>query len=236
MEEAGKGSVHRMMRLFRYLTSYKWPIAAILVLVFVQSLSDLYLPTLMADIVDVGIVQGDTFFIWKVGAFMLLIAAGGGFCAIGASYFSSKVAMSFGRELRAKVFSQVEHYSMQEIGQIGTASLITRTTNDINQVQQVLIMILRIMVVAPMMCIGGIIMASSKDAKLTLVLAVAVPILALAIFLIAHRLSTIRNADLILVMNKGTIIEQGTHEELMVQGGFYADLYNSQFAESAPAG
>lgn len=187
MEEAGKGACICMMRLFRYLTSYKWPITAILVLVFVQSLSDLYLPTLMADIVDVGIVHGDTFFIWKVGGFMLLVAAGGGLCAIGASYFSSKVAMSFGRELRAKVFNQVEHYSMQEIDQIGTASLITRTTNDINQVQQVLIMILRIMVAAPMMCIGGIIMASSKDAKLTLVLAVVVPILALAIFLIARK-------------------------------------------------
>lgn len=187
MEEEGKGACNCMLRLFRYLQSYKWPIAVILVLVFVQSLSDLYLPTLMADIVDVGIVQGDTPYIWQIGGLMLLVAAGGGFCAIGASYFSAQVAMGFGRRLRAKVFKQVEHYSMQEMDQIGTASLITRTTNDINQVQQVLIMILRIMVAAPMMCIGGIIMALSKDAKLTIVLAVAVPFLALAIFLIARK-------------------------------------------------
>ncbi|TKI55539.1 ABC transporter ATP-binding protein [Brevibacillus antibioticus] len=176
-----------MMRLFRYLKSYKWPIAIVLALVFVQSLSDLYLPTLMADIVDIGIVHGDTQYIWKIGGIMLFVAAGGGFCSIGASYFSSQVATGFGRKLRARVFKQVEHFSMQEIDQIGTASLITRTTNDINQVQQVLIMILRIMVAAPMMCIGGIIMALSKDAKLTIVLAVAVPILALAIFLIARK-------------------------------------------------
>lgn len=118
---------------------------------------------------------------------MLLVAAGGGACAIGASYFSSRVAMGFGRLLREAVFHQVEHYSMQEIDQIGTASLITRTTNDINQVQQVLFMILRIMIMAPMMCIGGIIMAASKDGKLTIVLAVALPILVVSILVIARK-------------------------------------------------
>ncbi|MGZ9585723.1 ABC transporter ATP-binding protein [Paenibacillus marinisediminis] len=176
-----------MTRLFKFLKPYKWSIAAVLVLVFAQSLSELYLPTLMSDIVDIGIVNGDLPYIWLVGGFMLLVAAAGAMCAIGGSYFSSKVAMGFGRLMRAKVFDQVEHFSMQEIDQIGTASLITRTTNDINQVQQVLVMMLRIMVMAPMMCIGGLLMALSKDAKLTLVLAVSIPILALSIYIIASQ-------------------------------------------------
>lgn len=176
-----------MMKLFRFLRPYRIPIGFVLALIFVQSLSDLYLPTLMSDIVDTGIVQGDTPYILRIGGFMLLVAAGGMICSIGASYLSSKVAAGFGRLLRGKVFAHVENFSLQEFDKIGTASLITRTTNDITQLQQVLIMILRMMVSAPMMCIGGIIMAVSKDAKLTLVLAVAIPLLALAIFAVASK-------------------------------------------------
>lgn len=176
-----------MMKLFRFLRPYRIPIAFVLALIFVQSLSDLYLPTLMSDIVDTGIVQGDTPYILRIGGFMLLVAAGGMICSIGASYLSSKVAAGFGKLLRGKVFAHVENFSLQEFDKIGTASLITRTTNDITQLQQVLIMILRMMVSAPMMCIGGIIMAVSKDAKLTLVLAVVIPLLALAIFAVASK-------------------------------------------------
>lgn len=157
----------------------------VLVLVLVQSLSDLYLPTLMSDIVDKGVVNGDTNYIWKIGGFMLLVAAGGMVCSIFGSFFSARIAAGFGRNLRSKLFSHVSNFSLQEFDQLGTASLITRTTNDITQVQQVLVMMLRMMVSAPMMCIGGIIMAYSKDAKLTLVLAVAIPILVLAIVIIA---------------------------------------------------
>ncbi|MBN3524140.1 ABC transporter ATP-binding protein [Paenibacillus apiarius] len=176
-----------MMKLFRFLRPYRIQIVFVLALIFVQSLSDLYLPTLMSDIVDTGIVQGDTPYILRIGGFMLLVAAGGMICSIGASYLSSKVAAGFGKLLRGKVFAHVENFSLQEFDKIGTASLITRTTNDITQLQQVLIMILRMMVSAPMMCIGGIIMAVSKDAKLTLVLAVVIPLLALAIFAVASK-------------------------------------------------
>ncbi|SFE38103.1 ATP-binding cassette, subfamily B [Paenibacillus algorifonticola] len=176
-----------MLRLFRFLKPFRWLIAAVLVLVFIQSLSDLYLPTLMADIVDDGVAKGDTPLIWKIGSYMLLIAAVGGISSIGASYFSAKASASFGRLVREKVFGHVQNFSLQEFDKIGTASLITRTTNDITQVQQVLIMILRMMVMAPMMCIGGIIMAISKDAKLSLVLVVALPVLAGAIFAVVRK-------------------------------------------------
>ncbi|AHD04631.1 putative ABC transporter ATP-binding protein [Paenibacillus larvae subsp. larvae DSM 25430] len=176
-----------MSKLFRYLKPYRLPIVFVLFVVFLQSLSDLYLPTLMSDIVDTGIVKGDTPYILKIGGFMLFVAAGGVLCAIVSSYLSSKISVGFGRDLRAKVFSHVENFSLQEFDKIGTASLITRTTNDINQIQQVTTMILRMMISAPMMCIGGIIMALSKDAKLTLVLVVVLPILALSIFLVARK-------------------------------------------------
>lgn len=176
-----------MTRLFRHLKPYAWLVAAVLVLVFFQTLSELYLPTLMSDIVDTGVVEGDTPYIWKVGLFMLLVALGGMACSIGASYFSAKAASGFGKTLRGKVFSHVSNFSLEEFDKIGTASLITRTTNDITQIQQVLIMMLRMMVMAPMMCIGGIIMAVSKDATLSLIFIVIMPVLAAAIFLIARK-------------------------------------------------
>lgn len=176
-----------MIRLFRFLKPYWVPLVFVLALIFLQTLSDLYLPTLMADIVDKGIVEGDVPFILKVGGFMLLVAAGGVICSIAASYLSSKISVGYGKILRGKVFSHVENFSLNEFDKIGTASLITRTTNDITQVQQVFIMILRMMVMAPMMCIGGIIMAVSKDAKLSLILVAVIPILVGAILLVVSK-------------------------------------------------
>ncbi|QIZ11045.1 ABC transporter ATP-binding protein [Priestia megaterium] len=176
-----------MIKLTRFLKPFQLPIYLVLGLVLLQSLSELYLPTLMADIVDKGVVTGDTNYIWEIGGFMLLVAAGGMICSIAASFYSAKAASGFGKLLRSKIFSHVGNFSLHEFDKLGTASLITRTTNDITQIQQVLVMMLRMMAMAPMMCIGGLIMAYSKDAKLTLVLAVALPILVLAIVIIARK-------------------------------------------------
>jgi ATP-binding cassette subfamily B protein len=162
-------------------------IAGVLVLVFIQSMSDLYLPTLMSDIIDTGVVKGDTNYILRIGALMLLIAAIGAACSVVASYFSSKAAMGFGKQLRKRVFSRVEAFSLQEFDKIGTASLITRTTNDITQVQQVLVMLMRMVLSAPIMFVGGVIMAVTKDAKLSLVIVAIIPILALTIFLVMSK-------------------------------------------------
>jgi len=118
---------------------------------------------------------------------MLLVTAFGALVSVGASYVSSRIASGFGRDVRSKTFKHVTKFSLQEFDTIGTASLITRTTNDITQVQQVLIMIIRMMVMAPMMCIGGLIMAVSKDATLSLIFVAILPILALTILLIARR-------------------------------------------------
>lgn len=173
-----------MIKLLKNLTTYKWAVFAVLILVFAQSMSDLYLPTLMADIIDKGVVTGDTAYIWKIGAVMLGITGLGALAAIAASYYSSKAAMGLGRDIRRKVFNHVERFTLQEFDQVGTASLITRTTNDITQVQQVVIMMLRMVVSAPIMFVGGLIMAVSKDAKLSLVIVAAMPVLVVSILLI----------------------------------------------------
>ncbi len=158
-----------------------------ILLVFVQTLSELYLPTLMSDIVDTGIVKGDISYIIRIGTLMLLIAAGGTVCSILVSYLSAKTSVGFGRLLRSKVFSRVEDFSLQEFNRFGTATLITRTTNDINQIQTVTFMILRMMVSAPVMCIGGILMALSKDKTLSMIFLVSVPVIAAVIFIIMNK-------------------------------------------------
>lgn len=176
-----------MMKLFRMLKPYRIPIIFILALIFMQTMAELYLPTLMADIVNLGIVKGDVPYIWKIGGFMLLIAIGGTTCSIIASYLSSRTAGGFAKQLRSRVFRHVENFSLQEFDKLGTASLITRTTNDITQVQNVLTMMLRMMIMAPMMCIGGIFMAVSQDAKLSTIFLVVLPVLAGAIALIGSK-------------------------------------------------
>ena len=173
-----------MLRLFRYLKTFRVPIAAVLVLAFLQSLANLYLPNLMADIVDNGIVKSDTGYILRVGGVMLVISLGGAICAVIASFFASRTAVGFGRLIRRKLFTHVASFSLHEFDSVSTASLITRTTNDTNQVQQVLVIMLTMMVSAPMMAIGGIILAVGQDATLAWVLAGAIPILVVAILII----------------------------------------------------
>ncbi|HJV31728.1 MAG TPA: ABC transporter permease, partial [Bacillales bacterium] len=177
-----------MIRLFKFLKPFTPMIIAVLAFVFLQTLSDLYLPTLMSDIINKGVMEGDNDKIMSIGGFMLLITAGGAICAIIASFLSAKTAVGFGTILRSKVFKRVESYSLHEIDKFGTSTLITRTTNDINQVQMVLIMMMRMMVSAPMMAIGGIIMALREDRQLTWVLAIAIPVLGGVIALIASRM------------------------------------------------
>lgn len=176
-----------MIKILKNLTVYKWIVLAVIGLIFVQSMADLFLPTLMADIIDKGVVVGETPYIWKIGGLMMLVAALGAIASVFASYYSAKAAMGLGRDLRQKVFNKVEKFSLQEFDEVGTASLITRTTNDITQVQQVVIMMLRMVISAPIMLVGGIIMAVSKDAKLSLVIVVTMPVLVGSILLILYK-------------------------------------------------
>ncbi|HEX3031046.1 MAG TPA: ABC transporter permease, partial [Bacillota bacterium] len=221
-----------MIKLFRFLKTYRLAVTGVLLLMFLQSLSDLYLPTLMADIVDLGIVRGDIPYIWQIGAFMLLVAGLGGICSVGGSFLSAKIASGYGRDLRSRVFSHVENFSLQEFDEIGTASLITRTTNDINQVQQVLIMMMRMMISAPMMCIGGIIMAVSKDAELSLVLVVIIPILVGAIFIISRRGLPLFKAMQIKLDHLNLVLREALTGIRVIRSFNRTDYENSRFDEA----
>ena len=176
-----------MIKLFSFLKPFRFIIAIVLGLVFLQTLSDLYLRTLMSDIINKGLMEGDTNYIIRIGGLMLLITLGGTICAIIGTFMSSKVAVGLGRIIRNKVFNKVESYSLHEFDKIGTSTLITRTTNDITQIQMVTVVIMRMMISAPMMAIGGVILALQKDAPLTLVLAFAIPALAAVLVFIAFK-------------------------------------------------
>ena len=174
-----------MLKLFKGLKPYWTLVIGVLVLVFISTMTDLELPDLMSDIVDTGIVQGDVSYILGRGGVMLLVALLGTVCTILTSYLSSKIGMGFSRDLRKKVFEKVESFSLTEINEVGTASLITRTTNDINQVQMVVIMMMRMMLSAPLMIVGSLIMALGKDVELSKVILVVIPIIIVTIAIIA---------------------------------------------------
>jgi ATP-binding cassette subfamily B protein len=176
-----------MLKLFRNLKPYTLSVVIVVVLVAAQAIAELYLPTLMADIVDIGIVKGDTGYILRVGGLMLLVAMADMGAALIAALLSARIGMGFGRDLRRKVFTRVEGFSLHEFDIIGTPSLITRTTNDITQVQMFTMIMMRMLIMAPIMAIGGVIMAWQKDARLTWVLAVVVPVIAIVIVFTATK-------------------------------------------------
>ena len=173
-----------MLKLFALLKPLRGSVAIVTALALAQSLANLYLPRLMADIVDFGIVRGDTRKIYEIGGLMLLVAIIGTCCAVAGSYFASKVATGFGRIVRGRVFDRVAHFSVHQFEEFSTASLITRTTNDTTQVQQVLLMLLSMAISAPMMAIGGVTLSLSQDARLARVLIAVIPILAVVFFVI----------------------------------------------------
>jgi ATP-binding cassette, subfamily B, multidrug efflux pump len=176
-----------MLKLSVFLRPYRGQVALVLVLALAQSLASLYLPRLMADIVDHGIVPGDTRQIMISGALMLLMALVGTACAVASSYFSSKTASGFSRDVRNRLFDRVAHLSVHQFDQFSTASLITRTTNDTTQIQQVLIMMMTMVITAPMMAIGGVVLSLSQDTRLARVLIAVIPIMAIVFFLIMRK-------------------------------------------------
>ena len=176
-----------MLKIYRHLKPYIAVLILILALLGVQVATTLWLPTLMAEIVDKGIVKGDTSYILKIGGEMIIVTLIGMVAMIISTYFTSKVGVGFARDLRSKLFKRVESFSQADIDKIGIASLTTRTTNDITQVSSVTITILRMMITAPIMLIGGIIMAINKSPKLSEVLIFSIPILIIVIVVIAGK-------------------------------------------------
>ncbi|SEJ40996.1 ATP-binding cassette, subfamily B [Arthrobacter sp. yr096] len=174
--------------LVRFLRPHQRLLIAVVVFQLAQSIASLYLPTLNADIIDQGVATGDTDYILRMGGLMLLITLLQIACAVVAVYFGAKAAMGMGRDVRDAIFSRVGEFSEQEVTKFGAPSLITRSTNDVQQVQQLVLMSCTLMVAAPMLSIGGVIMAVRQDAQLSWLIAVCVPVLLVAVGLIVTRM------------------------------------------------
>ncbi|MGW1599461.1 ABC transporter ATP-binding protein [Streptomyces eurythermus] len=178
-----------LIRLLRtYLRPYKKPIALLVAFQFLQTCATLYLPTLNADIIDNGVVKGDTDYILSFGALMIGISLAQVVCNIGAVYYGARTASALGRDVRGAVFDRVQSFSAREVGHFGAPSLITRTTNDVQQVQMLVLMTFTLMVSAPIMCVGGIVLALGLDVPLSTVLIAVVPVLGVCVTLIVRRL------------------------------------------------
>ncbi|SDK59501.1 ABC transporter ATP-binding protein [Streptomyces indicus] len=178
-----------LIRLLReHLAPYKKPIAVLVLLQFLQTCATLYLPTLNADIIDNGVVAGDTGYILTFGALMIGITVVQVVCNIGAVFYGARTAAALGRDVRAAIFDRVQSFSAREVGHFGAPSLITRTTNDVQQVQMLVLMTFTLMVSAPIMCVGGIVMALGLDVPLSGILVAVVPVLGIAVSLIVRRL------------------------------------------------
>src|SRR5262249_31028102 len=174
--------------LRRYLRPYRRPLLAVVALQFVGTMASLYLPSLNAEIIDQGVANGDTAFILRTGRWMLLVTLIQIVCSVGAVYFGARAAMSAGRDLRGAVFHRVGEFSAREVATFGAPSLITRTTNDVLQVQTLIVIGCTMLIAAPIMCVGGVVMALQQDVNLSWLLVVAVPVMVIAIGLIMRKM------------------------------------------------
>ena len=178
-----------LIRLLRtYLRPYFWGLIAVVALQLVSTMASLYLPSLNADIIDKGVAVGNTGFILSTGGWMLLVTLAQIACSVAAVYFGARAAMAFGRDVRSAIFHKVGTFSAREVAKFGAPSLITRNTNDVQQVQMLVLMTCTLMIAAPIMCVGGIIMALRQDIGLSWLMLVCIPVLVLAIGMIVIRM------------------------------------------------
>jgi ATP-binding cassette, subfamily B, multidrug efflux pump len=178
-----------LIRLLRsHLRPYSRPLTAVVLLQLVGTMAALYLPSLNADIIDRGVAVGDTGYIMRTGGWMLLVTVVQITCSIAAVYFGARTAMSFGRDLRAAVFNRVGQFSAREVARFGAPSLITRITNDAQQVQMLVVLTCTMLIMAPIMCVGGVVMALQEDVGLSWLMVVSVPVMVILIGLILWRM------------------------------------------------
>jgi len=222
-----------LIQLLRtYLRPYTREVAIVGVLVLVQSIANLYLPNLNADIINNGVAKGDIDYIWRIGAVMLGITLVLGVLAVAGVYWASLASMGVGRDLRGAVFGQVQTFSAREIHRFGTPSLITRNTNDVQQIQLFLQIALTMMVSAPIMAVGGVIMALREDARLSSLLIVVIPILAgIVAFMFVNAIPLFRSMQV-----KIDRINQVLREQIMgvrvIRAFIRADFESRRFDEA----
>jgi ATP-binding cassette subfamily B multidrug efflux pump len=198
-----------MLKLFRLIRPYRGYVATVLVLALAQSVGFLLLPRLMSEIVDKGIVRGDQRAILEIGGLMLLTSVVGTLCGIAGGYYSAKVATGFGRILRGAIFARAEHFSIHQFDRFSSASLVTRTTNDTTQVQQMLIMMLTMVITAPMMAIGGVILALSQDTQLAWVLIAVMPLMAVVFGVIMRNATPLSQAMQLKIDRLNLVLGEG---------------------------
>ncbi len=177
-----------MKKIFKYLKPYTFFIILSIIFTFIQAILNLYLPDLMSDIVNNGVVGQNMDEVFHYGIRMFVVAMIGMVASIISTYIAARVSSKFGQRLRNAVFSKVENLSLKEFNKISTSSLITRTTNDVTQIQQLTLMAMRIMIIAPLMCIGGIIMAIRKNMELSMLFIVVFPVIIFVILMLAKHI------------------------------------------------
>lgn len=188
MENENIAKKQKSDNIFKFLKKYSIPILISMVFVFIQTLLNLNLPNLMSDIVNKGIISQSIDDVYSYGIKMILVTLAGCVATIISTFIASKVAAGFAKDLRNGIYKKVEKFSLNEFNKIQTSSLITRTTNDVTQIQNLTLMIIRMMIMAPMMCIGGIIMALSKNLQLSIIFTVIIPLLLLSVVLLASKI------------------------------------------------
>ncbi len=223
-----------MTKLLRqFLGRYRGSIAIVMVLLLAQALTTLYLPALNADIINNGIAKGDTSYIINVGAVMLAITAVLGVCSVTAVYFGAKVAMGFGRDVRLAVFRRVSDFSQVEMNKFGTPSLITRNTNDVQQVQLIVFMGLTVILLAPIMGIGGVILAYREDGPLSALLLVILPIMFGFILFITSRAVPLFRAMQIKVDRINQVMREALAGVRVIRAFVRVDHEEKRFAEAS---
>ena len=170
-----------MKNFLKFLSPYKWWAVLTVVFIALQSFSDLFLPDLNANIIDKGVMQNDIGNILFYGVLMLIATILVGVCNVGTTYFATKSSLAYGRDMRLALFTKVQSFSQSDLDHFGTPSLITRTTNDVNQIQQMMQMLLRTIITTPIMLIGGIVMCLKQDVRLSSILLFVVPIIAVVV-------------------------------------------------------
>ncbi|MCL2549492.1 MAG: ABC transporter ATP-binding protein/permease [Methanimicrococcus sp.] len=177
-----------MKNLTIYLKPYKYYIAAAVFLIFFQCLTQLMLPGLMAKMVDVGIVGGDIDYIYKMGVYMLVLTAICMICSVAAGYYTAQSSAGFAKLLRRDLFETVESFSLEQFDKFGTSTLVTRTTNDVSQIQNVIMMLLRVVVVASLTFVSSLILMFYKDVTMSLVVLVVIPVLAVFVYIVSRKI------------------------------------------------
>lgn len=218
--------------LTRFLRPYAKQIILVMALMLAQAIGGLYLPELNADIINNGVAKGDVDYIIRIGAFMLLVTFVLGVISIISVYYSSKASMSFGRDLRSAVFRHVGTFSQAEVNQFGTPSLITRNTNDVQQIQMVIFMALNIMILGPFTGIGGVIMAIRQDVPLSATLAVIVPLLAMFLGFLVSRAMPLFSSMQIKIDRINSVMREKLTGMRVIRAFVRDDFEQRRFAEA----